>query len=285
DVPEIIECHDTKTYSALLAGGYVPPPPPRITCSDIFRVVEEMPRFPGCEGLSSTEEKRQCSEEKLLEFIYQNLDYLVLARENCIEGTVVIQFVIEKDGSVTNARIVRDIGGQFGEAALSVVRKMKKQGLKWIPGKQRGRPVHVQFTMPIRFRLDCTERPSEVQYEEPAPVPEQEVNKEPMEKAGEALHPMEIVRSGTPLQTQPEGFRLFPNPAVDKINVHFQAQPGPVALAIVNVSGQVLWKQEYNHPGGTLEEQANLAPWPSGTYFLRIEQPGTVQTRTFIKQR
>ena len=58
-----------------------------------------------------------------------------------------------------------------------------------------------------------------------------------------------------------------------------------LALAIVNVSGQVLWKQEYNHPGGTLEEQANLAPWPSGTYFLRIEQPGTVQTRTFIKQR
>ncbi|MCB0565543.1 MAG: TonB family protein, partial [Phaeodactylibacter sp.] len=251
-----------------------PPPPLQIRCMEIFRFVEEMPRFPGCESLPTIAEKKQCADEKMLKFIYDNINYPALARENCVEGTVVVQFVIEKDGSITNGKIVRDIGAQCGKEALRVVNLMKKQGLKWIPGKQRGYEVRVQFHLPIRFHLDCP-------AEEPAPAGIEEIP----ETADEALPPTEVNSSGTPLKSEPEGFRLFPNPATDWINVHLQPAHGPVSLSIINTTGQVLWKQEYGNQDGTIKEQASLAQWASGTYFLHIEQPGTTYTRLFVKQR
>ncbi|MCP3930402.1 MAG: energy transducer TonB [Bacteroidetes bacterium] len=120
----------------------------------IFKVVEEMPRFPGCEDSGGTmKEKKECADNKLLEFIYRNIKYPAIARENGVEGIVVIQFVIDKDGSISNARIVRDIGAQCGQEALRVVEFMNTEELKWTPGKQRSQAVRVQFNLPVKFRL------------------------------------------------------------------------------------------------------------------------------------
>ncbi len=131
-----------------------PPPPPKKKAPEkIFRIVEEMPRFPGCEHLSSKAERQQCSQNKLLSFIAKNIKYPPLAQESGIEGTVVISFVVEKDGSVTDIQVVRELGGGCTEEALRVVKLMQEQ-YKWIPGKQRGRPVRVRFTLPIRFHLE-----------------------------------------------------------------------------------------------------------------------------------
>jgi protein TonB len=66
----------------------------------------------------------------------------------------VIQFVVEKDGKIADPRIVRDIGAGCGEEALRVVEMMNGMSERWTPGKQRGRPVRVQFTLPVRFRLE-----------------------------------------------------------------------------------------------------------------------------------
>lgn len=122
---------------------------------DFFKVVEEMPRFPGCEDLSGSKvEKKQCADLKLLQFIQQNIKYPAIARENRIEGRCYITFIVEKDGSVTNVELKRDIGGKCGEEALRVVNMMANSNLKWSPGKQRGTPVRVQFSLPIHFRLD-----------------------------------------------------------------------------------------------------------------------------------
>ena len=129
-----------------------PPPPPKE--EEIFKEVEEMPRFPGCENLPTTDEKKKCADQKMLEFIYKNIKYPAIARENGIEGMVVVTFVVETDGSVTDARIVRDIGGQCGQEALRVTQLMNDQGIKWVPGKQRGRNVRVQFNLPVRFKLE-----------------------------------------------------------------------------------------------------------------------------------
>jgi len=133
-----------------------PPPPPPAVDNDveIFKVVEEMPRFPGCENEPTTEAKKACADKKMLEFIYKNIKYPAIARENGVEGTAVITFVVEKDGTVTDARIVRDIGAQCGQEALRVVNLMNESNLKWIPGKQRGRSVRVQFNLPVRFKLE-----------------------------------------------------------------------------------------------------------------------------------
>ncbi|MBR3939337.1 MAG: energy transducer TonB, partial [Bacteroidales bacterium] len=66
-----------------------------------------------------------------------------------ITGRVFLTFVVEKDGSIANARILRDIGGGCGQEALRVVKSMPK----WTPGEQRGRPVRVQFNLPVSFEL------------------------------------------------------------------------------------------------------------------------------------
>ena len=113
-----------------------------------------MPRFPGCEDKGSKAEKDQCAQKKLLEFIYKNIKYPAIARENGVEGTVVVQFVVEKDGKVTDAKVVRDIGAQCGAEALRVVELMNTKGLRWTPGKQRGNAVRVQFNLPVKFKLE-----------------------------------------------------------------------------------------------------------------------------------
>jgi protein TonB len=127
-----------------------PPPPPQPKVEEIFKVVEDMPRFPGCEDISSKDERKKCAEQKMLEYIYKNIKYPAIARENGVEGTVVITFVVEKDGTITDAKVARDIGAQCGQEALSVVEKMPK----WVPGKQRGRAVRVQFNLPVKFKLE-----------------------------------------------------------------------------------------------------------------------------------
>ncbi|HFA50765.1 MAG TPA: energy transducer TonB [Bacteroidetes bacterium] len=126
-----------------------PPPVPKTTEKEIFKIVEEHPTFPGCEDVYDKKERQKCASEKMLAFIYENIQYPPVARENNIKGMVVLQFVVEIDGSVSNVKVVRDIGGGCGEEAMRVVKMMPA----WNPGKQRGRPVRVMFTLPIKFLL------------------------------------------------------------------------------------------------------------------------------------
>lgn len=133
-----------------------PPPPPPIEEEEdeIFKVVEEMPRFPGCEDMEgTTEEKRLCAQQKMYEFIYKHIQYPMLARENGIQGNAVISFVVNKDGTIEQISILRDPGGGCGDEAVRVIDMMNKQGIKWSPGKQRGTAVRVQFILPIKFQL------------------------------------------------------------------------------------------------------------------------------------
>jgi protein TonB len=127
-----------------------PPPPPKEEVEEIFKVVEDQPAFPGCEDITDKAEKKTCAETKMLQFIYGNIKYPPIARENGVEGTVYIKFVVEKDGSITAPEIVRDIGAGCGDEALRVVKLMPK----WQPGKQRGRAVRVQFNLPVKYKLE-----------------------------------------------------------------------------------------------------------------------------------
>lgn len=103
----------------------------------VFTVVEVMPQFPG-------------GEEGRIKYLKENVNYPEAARKQGIEGTVFVTFVVEKDGSVTNARVLRGIGGGCDEEALRVVSAMPN----WKPGMQRGKPVRVQFNVPIKFNLN-----------------------------------------------------------------------------------------------------------------------------------
>jgi len=109
-----------------------------------------MPRFSGCEEIGGKDaDKKQCAEKKLLQFIYGKINYPTIARENGIEGLVIISFVVEKNGSISGAKVLRDIGGGCGAEALRVINSMPD----WTPGYQRTKPVRVQFNMPVKFQL------------------------------------------------------------------------------------------------------------------------------------
>ena len=89
-------------------------------------------------------------EDALYDFIAKNLKYPQAAKDSNIQGKVFVQFVVEKDGSITNAKVLRDIGGGCGEEALRVVKMMPK----WKPGEIRGTKYRVQCTLPVKFELN-----------------------------------------------------------------------------------------------------------------------------------
>ena len=102
----------------------------------IFQVVEQMPEFPG--GMSEA-----------MKFLAKNIKYPVAAQQAKIEGRVIVQFVVGKDGSISDVHTVRSVSPELDAEAIRVVSMMPK----WNPGKQRGKAVPVSYTMPIMFRL------------------------------------------------------------------------------------------------------------------------------------
>lgn len=129
----------------------LPPPAPKV--EQIFKVVERMPRFPGCEDQGSKEEKDSCAQEKLKKFVQDQLQYPEEAKAKGVEGTVVVSFVVEKDGKVSSAKVVKDIGFGCGKEAVRVIESMNKLGLRWTPGPSRGNIVRVLFNLPVEFKL------------------------------------------------------------------------------------------------------------------------------------
>lgn len=119
---------------------------------DVFKIVEHMPRFPGCEDLATKEERKKCADKKMLEFIYQHIQYPPEAIENKVEGIAIIQFIVERDGSIEEMNMVRSPGYGTGEEALRVVELMADT-YRWVPGNTRGRLLRVQFELPVNFRL------------------------------------------------------------------------------------------------------------------------------------
>ena len=103
---------------------------------EIFQIVEEMPSFPGGEG-------------KLLEYVATHIKYPQIARETGIQGRVFIGFVVEPDGSISNVKLLRGIGGGCDEEAMRVIKSLPK----WKPGKQRGKAVRVSYQIPVLFKL------------------------------------------------------------------------------------------------------------------------------------
>jgi len=102
----------------------------------VFVIVEQKPEFPG-------------GDAALMKYIAENIKYPVIAQENGIQGRVICQFVVNKDGSIVDINVVRSVDPSLDKEAIRVIKSMPK----WKPGKQRGKAVRVKFTLPIVFRL------------------------------------------------------------------------------------------------------------------------------------
>ncbi|MCI5664240.1 MAG: energy transducer TonB [Mediterranea sp.] len=103
----------------------------------IFEVVEQMPEFPNG-GMAG-----------LMQFLSKNIKYPTIAQENGTQGRVTVQFVVNKDGSIVDATVLRGVDPYLDKEAIRVINSMPK----WKPGMQRGKPVRVKYTVPVMFRL------------------------------------------------------------------------------------------------------------------------------------
>lgn len=125
-----------------------------VDTSKVYPVAEYMPMVSNCAAWDTTYQvQTQCSQEVLLKFIYANVQYPDSARMQGIEGTVVVNFVVNPDSTISDAKILRDIGGGCGDATLAVINALNPLGLKWAPGKQHGIPVKVGMNIPVKFKI------------------------------------------------------------------------------------------------------------------------------------
>ena len=112
-----------------------PEPKPEVE-NKVFDVVEQMPSFPG-------------GNAALMKYLSDNVKYPVVAQENGVQGRVVVSFVVEKDGHITDVKVVRSVDPSLDKEAARVVRSMPS----WIPGKQNGSAVRVKYNVPVSFKL------------------------------------------------------------------------------------------------------------------------------------
>ena len=132
-----VEGNDEEAGEVLKAKEVIAEPePPKVEETKVFDVVEEMPQFPG-------------GQAALLEYLAKNIKYPVVAEENGVQGKVVVTFVVERDGSITDVRVVRSVDPSLDKEAARVVKSMPH----WIPGKQNGSAVRVKYTVPVTFKL------------------------------------------------------------------------------------------------------------------------------------
>ena len=127
--PQTLEEAATQGDIAIGAIDYDKPEKP-------FDVVEQMPEFPG-------------GQEALMQFLRQEVKYPKEAEEKGLQGRVVVRYIIEKDGSISEVEIAKSVNEYLDAEAIRVVNAMPK----WKPGKQNGEPVRVKFTLPVTFRL------------------------------------------------------------------------------------------------------------------------------------
>lgn len=105
---------------------------------EVFVVAEQYPEFAG-------------GEKARMKFLVSNIVYPKQARDSKIEGKVIVSFIVEKDGSITNVEVLRSAHPLLDAEAIRVTKLMPK----WKPGKQKGKPVRCKFSMPIAFKLEC----------------------------------------------------------------------------------------------------------------------------------
>ena len=116
----------------------------------LYTIVDEMPRFPGCEHETNSDERKKCAEKQMLQHIYSNVVYPAEAKKTGKEGMVVVSFVVEADGQITNLEILRSVGYGTDEEVIRIVENMPN----WTPGIHHGEAVRVKYNLPVRFKLE-----------------------------------------------------------------------------------------------------------------------------------
>lgn len=121
--------------------------------NEVLTDSDQLPMFPGCEHIIEYNEALDCARKEVLKYIYTNQTYPEEALADKVEGTAIIRFIVNLEGRIEDAQIVRNPGHGIGEAALDLVQSMNKMPNPWHPGIQNGKKVKVKYTLPIKYKL------------------------------------------------------------------------------------------------------------------------------------
>jgi TonB family protein len=199
--------------------------------------VDQLPVFPGCDTDLEGEELRQCSNTKMIQFVGEHLVYPKAAAENGIEGMVVVSFVIEKDGSVSEVKGLKGIGGGCEEEVMRVVYSMPN----WQPGTKDGQSVRTELKLPVKF----------------------------VAAQAEAMNQKKIQ-----YDLKLSDYRLSPNPARDQVEINFKGEDGDLQVRIFDTNGKVIFQEASNQFAGFYSKQIDLSGAAQGMYFVQIRQHG-----------
>ena len=122
---------------------------------EVYKIVDQMPIFAGktCGDIMKYKKRKVCADKAMLGYIYSNIRYPKKAKDKGVQGMAVVGFVVEAHGAISTIRVVRDPGTGLGKAALKVVKRMKDEGIRFEPGLRKGKPVAVEFMLPVKFEL------------------------------------------------------------------------------------------------------------------------------------
>jgi TonB family protein len=222
--------------------------------SEIYKVVEEMPRFPGCEesGLEG-KELQQCAFGKLIGFIQERMKYPEEAKKAGIEGRTVVSFVVTPEGKISDPKIVRSIGYGSDAVVLDIVKAMPA----WRPGYQKGKAVGEEMNLPISFVLPAGDAQSE--------------SKSPR-VSGDILN-----------------IQVFPVPSGDQLNytIDLPAGSGIVVIELLSSNGNVVLKDNKSlqlSKAGSHSGSFNINNVTPGTYVIRAQWEGNVVTKSVVIQ-
>lgn len=217
----------------------------------VYNEVDQMPLFPGCEDIEDDEKRRDCATDKLLMHIYQNITYPELARETGTEGVVVARFVIDETGKTVNSEIIRSIGNGCDVEVMRVVNAMPL----WNPGIHQGKKVSVYISLPIKFKLEGDPGPKKPSQPDNAASSEQ-------------------LR-----------LKTTPNPSAGLIQLNVNAKSAATKIYVSDVTGKILWQNEYADFSGHLETTLDLkAMGANGMTLVTIQQDNLVKTEKVLVQ-
>ena len=264
--------------------------PDNVDADEVYNVVDEMPRFKNedCEKMEDQQAQKKCLEMAMLKFIYSNVKYPKAARDAGVQGTVIIKFVVQKDGSIADAKILRDAGGGCGAEAERVVNSMPN----FVPGKQKGEAVKVSYTLPIRFKLAEPDtkmnirKLKDIQGEGDKPL--FVVNRKIVDvKVVEDINPNQIehinVLKGDAakekypqagkdgvieIQLKREPFekkdalgdtvlsyvKISPNPTDGKINIEYESEKKPMIISILDINGKEIYRKKVEGGRSSLQD-------------------------------
>lgn len=232
---------------------------------EALTMVEEMPRFPGCEEETDPKTRSNCAIKRMMEFVYNRIAYTKSAKEAGIEGMIVASFIVNKQGGIEDIRIERGLGYGLNEQVIETIKLMPK----WVPGKQDGKTVDVAINLPVRFLLASKKAKQNTMVKEKPAAP-----REPA-----------TLQTPTPdNQLRLQNFRAAPNPTTGLISLRFQSEAKPLSLRIMTAEGKIVYQRQFPQFGGNFEEQIDLQDAPKGTLFIAVQQGEQVHTSTVILQ-